>query len=125
MKLHLLLFAVALAAALLIALVGPASGSRAAAPLGPAFAHAQKGSGDSGGSGAQAERVGENAADLASDILVPILIVAVGAIALVALMRREVGMAISVALIGLIAGWFLMAPDSVERVFKGVYERIT
>jgi hypothetical protein len=121
MKSRPLFLIAALAVSALISIAGPADANPGAAVLsGPTLASAQKAAKGAG----SADQVGQNAADLASGILVPILVVAIGAIALVALTRREVGMAISVVLIGLIAGWFLMAPDSVERVFKGVYERI-
>jgi hypothetical protein len=107
-------------ATLAVAAAAPAADVRA--PAGPVThvvsvegAHAQKG---------RAARTGDRGADLISSIAIPILIVVIGVIALVALAKREVGLAISAMLIGLIAGWFLMAPDSVEATFKSVYSAV-
>lgn len=82
-------------------------------------ASAQKGEGNG-----SASKVGERTADLLGSILVPILFVVIGAFALVALAKREVGMAVSAVAIGLISGLFLLSPESVETTFKSVYTSI-
>jgi hypothetical protein len=71
-----------------------------------------------------ASKVGDRTADLFSSILVPVLFVVIGAFALVALAKREVGMAVSAVAIGLIAGLFLLAPEQVETTFRSVYSSI-
>jgi hypothetical protein len=76
-----------------------------------------------GGDGS-ASKVGERTAKLVESVLVPVMIVLIGAFALVALARREAGMAISVIGIGLIAGLFLLAPEQVESTFKSIYASI-
>src|ERR687888_667800 len=57
---------------------------------------------------AQAQSVkksGDRGADLLSEIIGPLLIVLIGAFALVALARREVGLALSAAAIGGVSGF--------------------
>ena len=71
-----------------------------------------------------ASKVGERTADLFSSILVPVLFVVIGAFALVALAKREVGMAVSAVGIGFVAGLFLLAPEQVEATFRSVYSSI-
>lgn len=71
-----------------------------------------------------ASKVGERTADLFSSILVPVLFVVIGAFALVALAKREVGMAVSAVAIGLVAGFFLLAPEQVEATFRSIYSSI-
>jgi len=70
------------------------------------------------------ERSGDRAADLGSEIIGPILILLIGAFSLVALARREVGLALSAALIGLIAGLFVFTPQVAQEVFEGVYKSV-
>lgn len=76
-----------------------------------------------GGSG-KVDKAGENAADLLSGIIGPVLLVLIGAISLTALVKREVGMAISAMMIGLVAGLFVFAPDSAENAFSGIYKAV-
>jgi hypothetical protein len=85
----------------------------------PAVSLAQKKSG-----GGQVKKSGENAADLLSGIVGPVLIVLIGAIALTALVKREVGMAVSAAVVGLIAGLFVFSPDQAQSVFEGIYDAV-
>lgn len=88
--------------------------------LAPALAAAQR----KGKAGSSIERAGENAADLLSGIVGPVLIVMIGVIAVSALVRREVGMAVSAAIVGLIGGLFVFAPDQAEAAFLGIYKAI-
>lgn len=89
------------------------------AALAPAPAHAQK----SGGGGG-VESAGDNAADLISDLVGPLLIVLIGVVAIGAFIQRNVGLAVSATLVGLIAGLFIFDPGSAESAFKDVYEAI-
>lgn len=86
--------------------------------IAPASAAAQK----SGGSGV--EQAGDNAADLIANVVGPILLVLIGVVAVGAFLQRNVGIAISAALIGLIAGLFIFDPGAAESAFKGVYDAI-
>jgi hypothetical protein len=108
------------AVSLAVASAAPAADAPTVTPLvSIGKAAAQKG----GGNGS-ASRVGERTARLLESVLVPVMIVLIGAFALVALARREVGMAVSVIGIGLIAGLFLLAPEQVESTFKSIYASI-
>jgi hypothetical protein len=70
------------------------------------------------------ERSGDRAADLMSEIIGPILIILIGAFSLVAMARREVGLALSAALVGLISGLFVFTPQVAQDVFEGVYKSV-
>jgi len=121
MKTRVVTFAVIAGMIAALSLAGPAQSEVPALSGGIESASAQKSNQKSGG---QAEQVGENAADLFSGWLAPLLFVAIGAFAFVALIKREVGLAVSGTLVGLVAGLFLLAPDAAERTFTGIYDRI-
>jgi dipeptide/tripeptide permease len=74
--------------------------------------------------GGNVKKIGDNTADLASEILVPILIVVIGAIAIVGLVKREAGMVIAAVGMGLVAGFFLIGPKEVVDTFEGVYKAV-
>lgn len=81
--------------------------------------------GPKGGSGgSRAEQAGENAAELLQGWLGPLLLILIGALAVVALLQRNVGMAVSVAMIGLIGGLFIFSPGDAEALFKGIYDAL-
>jgi hypothetical protein len=107
--------------ALAVAAAAPAVD--AGAPVGVPVASIEQAAAQKGGDGS-ASRVGERTANLLESILVPVMIVLIGAFALVALAKREVGMAVSVIAIGLLAGLFLLAPEQVESTFKSIYSSI-
>jgi hypothetical protein len=113
----------ALALAMALSLVAPAAsvsvGGTGGPEIGTAAAEAAPSSGAS-----SAKRAGDKSADLIRGWVGPLLIALIGVFALVALAKREVGMAVSAALIGLIAGFFVFAPESVETLFKGIYDAI-
>ncbi len=88
-------------------------------PWRPSTAQAQK-----GGGGGAVERAGDNAADLISDLVGPLLIVLIGVVAIGAFIQRNVGLAVSATLVGLIAGLFIFDPGAAESTFKDVYEAI-
>lgn len=89
------------------------------AALAPSAAIAQK-----AGRGGGVERAGDNAADLISDLVGPVLIVLIGVVAVGAFVQRNVGLAVSATLVGLIAGLFIFDPGAAEATFKDVYEAI-
>jgi hypothetical protein len=107
--------------ALAVAAAAPAVDARA--PTGIPVVSIDSAAAQKGGDGS-ASKVGERTANLLESILVPVMIVLIGAFALIALAKREVGMAVSVIAIGLIAGLFLLAPEQVETTFKSVYTSI-
>ncbi len=75
--------------------------------------------------GGRVERLGENTADLLSEILGPIVIVLVAVVGLVAFMKREIGIAVSAAAIALFLGLFIFAPETAESLIKGFWQRIS
>lgn len=77
-----------------------------------------------GKGGSNIEKAGDNASDLIGGIAAPILITIVGVVAIVAMVQRQMSLAIGAGLCALFAGWFLMNPDSVETTFDGVYKAI-
>jgi len=89
------------------------------AGLAPLAAHDQK---SSGGGGVQ--QAGGNAADLISNLVGPMLIVLIGVVAVGAFIQRNVGLAISATLVGMVAGLFIFDPSAAESAFKDVYEAI-
>jgi len=74
--------------------------------------------------GGSISRAGDNASDLISGIVGPVLIALVGVVAIVAMIQRQVSLAIGAGLCALFAGWFLFSPDSVETAFNGIYKAI-
>jgi hypothetical protein len=90
-----------------------------ASALAPSAAHAQK-----GGGGGGVEQAGDNAADLISDLVGPLLLVLIGVVAIGAFIQRNVGLAISATLVGLVAGLFIFDPGSAESAFKDVYDAV-
>lgn len=74
--------------------------------------------------GGSISRAGDNASNLISGIVGPILIVLVGVVAIVAMIQRQVSLAIGAGLCALFAGWFLFSPASVETAFNGIYKAI-
>lgn len=113
------------AAALMLGAALPAApaGVGEAPPAITGEAEAQAGpKGGSGGS--RAENVGGNAADLLQGWIAPLLLIFIGVLAFVALFTRNVGMAVSATVIGLIAGLFIFSPDSAETTFRNIYDAI-
>ncbi|MEK6328351.1 MAG: hypothetical protein AABM66_12635 [Actinomycetota bacterium] len=106
------------ATALLLALAPPAVGADGPLGFGVERAEAQKAGGGS------VSRAGDNAADLITDIVGPVLIVLIGVVAIGAFMQRNTGLAISAAIVGLIAGLFIFAPGSAEDAYRDIYKAI-
>jgi hypothetical protein len=75
-------------------------------------------------SGGRVSRLGDNTAHLVSGIVGPILLVAIGAIAFVAMVRREAGLAIAAIGVGMLAGLFIYAPDTAQQTFQGIYQAL-
>ncbi|HXF00084.1 MAG TPA: hypothetical protein VN458_07040 [Solirubrobacterales bacterium] len=106
------------ATALLLALVSPVVGTVGPLGFGVQRAQAQKAGGGS------VSRAGDNAADLITEIVGPVLIVLIGVVGIGAFMQRNTGLAISAALVGLIAGLFIFAPGSAEDAYRDIYKAI-
>ena len=75
-------------------------------------------------SGGEVSRLGDNTANLVSGIVGPVLLVAIGAIAFIAMVRREAGLAIAAIGVGLLAGLFIYAPDTAQQTFQGIYQAL-
>lgn len=105
------------AIAVLIAL-GPGAVAEGPAGLGVERAEAQK------SGGGDVSRAGENAADLITELVGPVLIVLIGVVAIGAFMQRNTGLAITAAIVGLIAGLFIFAPGSAENAYRDIYRAI-
>jgi hypothetical protein len=106
------------ATALLLALAAPALGAVGPFGFGVERAQAQK------AGGGNVSRAGDNAADLITEIVGPVLIVLIGVVAIGAFMQRNTSLAISAALVGLIAGLFIFAPGSAEDAYRDIYRAI-
>ena len=104
--------------ALLLALAGPSVGAEG--PVGFATEQAQAQKADGG----NVSRAGDNAADLITGLVGPVLIVLIGVVAIGAFMQRNTGLAISAAIVGMIAGLFIFAPGSAEDAFRDIYRTI-
>ena len=105
-------------AALLLALALPGTDTAGRLGLGVESAHAQK------SDGGNVSRAGDNAADLITDLVGPVLIALIGVVAIGAFMQRNTGLAISAAIVGMIAGLFIFAPGTAEDAFRDVYRAI-
>lgn len=75
-------------------------------------------------SGGNVDRLGDNAADLFSDILGPIIIVMVAAVGLYAFMKREIGIAMTAAATALFLGLFVFAPETAQRLIEGFWKKV-
>lgn len=106
------------ATALLLALAAPAVGPEGVVGLGIERAEAQK-AGDG-----SVSRAGDNAADLIREIVGPVLIVLIGVVGIGAFMQRNTGLAMTAAIVGLIAGLFIFAPGSAEDAYRDIYRAI-
>lgn len=104
--------------ALLLGLATPTIGAGEPVSFGVEQAHAQK------AGGGNVSKAGDNAADLITDIVGPVLIVLIGVVAIAAFMQRNTGLAITAAIVGLIAGLFIFAPSSAEDAYKDIYKAI-
>lgn len=114
----------ALALAMALSLAAPAASVLVGGAVGVEVGTAAAEAAPRASGASSAKRAGDKSADLIRGWVGPLLIALIGVFALVALAKREVGMAVSAALIGLIAGFFVFAPESVETLFKGIYDAI-
>jgi LytS/YehU family sensor histidine kinase len=73
---------------------------------------------------ANTRQVGQHAADLLSGWLKPLIMAVAGAWCVVAIVKREVGVAIVTALAALIAGLFVIDPKQAQALFEGIYKAI-
>lgn len=125
------ILAVVLIATFGLGAFGPVASMSALTDLGLGLdqAQAQKkgGGGKGGGKGggaSTATKAGERAGDLIRGWVGPVLIALIGVFALVALGKREIGMAVSATLIGLVAGLFVFAPEGAQSLFEDIYKAV-
>jgi hypothetical protein len=95
------------------------SGALAVALTLPASAAAQR----LGGSG-KVSHAGQRLADLIAGWLGPLLLVLVGGVGIAAFLQRNIAIAVSAVVAGLIAGLFIFDPHGAESAFKGIYQAI-
>ena len=119
------------AAAAVLALSVGAFAPATSSPLATTPAAAQvtksRGSGDSGSSGggsADATRIGDRAAQLGSGWAIPLTIFIAGVLLTAALVTRNIGAAVGVVLVAILALIFFASPDSIRRFAEGVGQAI-
>jgi hypothetical protein len=111
------------AAAAVLALSVSALSPATSGPLVPTQAAAQvtksRGS-SSGGGSADATRLGDRAAQLGSGWAIPLTIFIAGVLLTAALVTRNIGAAVGVILVAILALIFFASPDSIRRFAEGV-----
>jgi hypothetical protein len=70
------------------------------------------------------KKAGDNTADLIGGILGPLLLVLIGAVAIYAFIKREMGIMLGAILAGLVAGLFIFEPKTAEDVITGAWKAI-
>ncbi len=74
--------------------------------------------------GGKVSHAGQRLADLLAGWLGPLLLVLVGAVGIAAFLQRNIAMAVSAVVAGLIAGLFIFDPHGAESAFRGIYQAI-
>ena len=97
--------------------LGPPSPG-AAPPLGAAVERAQA------RGGGNVSQIGHKTADLFRSILGPIIIALVGVGGVVAFFRREIGVAVTLAVIAAFLGLFIFAPTTAQHLIEGFWKKI-
>jgi hypothetical protein len=85
-----------------------------------AVAQASKSRGEASGGGGDAAKVGDRAADLGSGWAIPLTIFLAGVLLTVALVSRNIGGAVGVVLVSVIALIFFGDPDSISDFAESV-----
>jgi hypothetical protein len=70
------------------------------------------------------QSIGKNAANLGDKLVEWPLFLGAGVICVVAMIKREAGLAVGAFAVALVAGLFIIDPKAVEGLFKGVYRAI-
>jgi uncharacterized low-complexity protein len=123
MKRTLIISAAATALVLGLTAAAPASPSGSSSPLGSleqAAAQASKSRGAGAGGGGDAARVGDRAAELGSGWAIPLTIFIAGVLLTVALVSRNIGGAVGVVLVAVIALIFFGDPNSISEFARSV-----
>lgn len=92
--------------------------------LGPASAEAAVNKSLGQGGGAEVSGAGDRLGGLLSKIGAPVVIAVAGFFLLGALASRNIGASVGVVLITLVALIFLVSPDSIESLSKGLAETV-
>ncbi|MGD9737618.1 MAG: hypothetical protein AB7V58_18700 [Solirubrobacterales bacterium] len=95
-----------------------------AGALGPATAEAAVNKSLGQGGGAEVSGAGDRLGGLLSKIGAPVVIAVAGFFLLGALASRNLGASVGVVLITLVALIFLVSPDSIESLSKGLAETV-
>jgi hypothetical protein len=119
------LVAIAAASALFLALTAfaPSNSHSIGAPE-PAAAQVTKSRGSGSGGSADATRLGDRAAQLGSGWAIPLTIFIAGVLLTAALVTRNIGAAVGVILVAILALIFFASPDSIRRFAEGVGQAI-
>jgi hypothetical protein len=111
------ILAVATVAALAGTALGPA-GAALPSPGGVLVDQAEAG-------GRSVTQIGPNTADTLRSVLGPLVIVLVGAGGVVAFFRRDIGIAVTLAVIALFLGLFIFAPTEAKHLIESFWKKIT
>lgn len=102
----------------------PTDPAATAIPVGPATAEAAVSKSLGQGGGAGVSGAGDRLGGLLSKVGAPIVIAVAGFFLLGALASRNVGASVGVVVITLVALIFLVSPDSIESLAKGIAETV-
>lgn len=107
-----------------LSLAAPAAPPADQPPLAPETAAAQvsKSRGTDGGGAGNVGKAGDRLGDLLSGWAVPVMFALAGLFMLGALARREIGAAVAIVLIVMLAGFFLLTPELVAQGIEGISE---
>jgi hypothetical protein len=109
------------AVATVASLAGTALGPAGPAQPGPAGTGVEQAQAAGGGN---VNQIGSKTAQLFRSWLGPLVIVLVGAGGLVAFFRREIGIAVTLAVIAVFLGLFIFAPTSAQHLIQGFWKKI-
>lgn len=104
--------------------LSPSGGSPIAAPTQAAAQVTKSRGSSSGGGSADATRIGDRAAQLGSGWAIPLTIFIAGVLLTAALVTRNIGAAVGLILVAILALIFFASPDSIRRFAEGVGQAI-
>jgi hypothetical protein len=124
MKRYLLSCAAALAAVLVLSAAAPPVPDgphvSALAPISSAHAQATKSRGDGAAGGGNVTKAGDRLGELLSGWAVPVLTVIAGCLLIGALASRNIGSAVGIVVITMLGLIFLLTPESIQTLAKGI-----
>jgi hypothetical protein len=129
MRRRVLLGALCLVGVLVVELLGPTVPSLPLADVIPSVSESQaagvgRGGGGGEGSGGSVLQIGSRTATILKSIGVPLLFILTAAFLAYAAVQRSVGVAITVLILSLAVGAFLLAPDQMKQTFLSIYQYV-